>query len=92
MQIVVIISSLKIVALTIRAHFYVNPGENITNQFYPPKFFFYSRPLFLIWYCNQKERNPRWLAVFKKIDVAGAFFKYSFVKMVDTCLALFKSM
>ena len=25
-------SSLKIVALTIRAHFYVNPGKNIRNQ------------------------------------------------------------
>ena len=26
-------SSLKIVALTIRAHFYVNPGKNIRNQY-----------------------------------------------------------
>ena len=64
----------------------------IICSFIHQNYFFYSRPLFLIWYCNQKERNPRWLAVFKKIDVAGAFFKYSFVKMVDTCLALFKSM
>ena len=33
MQIVVGISSLKIVALTSRAHFYVNPGKNITNRY-----------------------------------------------------------
>ena len=33
MQIVVGISSLKIVALTTRAHFYVNPGKNITNRY-----------------------------------------------------------
>ena len=26
--------SLKIVALTIRAHFYVNPAKNITNRYY----------------------------------------------------------
>ena len=32
MQIVVGSSSLKIVALTTRAHFYINPGKNITNQ------------------------------------------------------------
>ena len=25
---------MKIVALTIRAHFYVNPGNNITNRYY----------------------------------------------------------
>ena len=34
MQIAVGSSSLKIVALTIRAHFYVNPGKNITNRYY----------------------------------------------------------
>ena len=56
------------------------------------QFFFYSCPLFLIWYCNRKERNPRWLAALKKIGVAGAFFKFAFVKMVDTAFALFKSM
>ena len=33
MQIVVGISSLKIVALTSRAHFYVNPGKSITNRY-----------------------------------------------------------
>ena len=33
MQIVVGISFLKIVALTIRAHFHVNPGKNITNRY-----------------------------------------------------------
>ena len=33
MQRVVVISSLKIVALTIRAHFYVNPGKSITNRY-----------------------------------------------------------
>ena len=33
MQIVVGISSLKIVALTTRAHFYINPGKNITNRY-----------------------------------------------------------
>ena len=32
MQIVVGSSSLKIVALTTRAHFYINPGKNITNR------------------------------------------------------------
>ena len=33
MQKVVVISSLKIVALTSRAHFYVNPGKIITNRY-----------------------------------------------------------
>ena len=33
MQKVVVISSLKIVALTSRAHFYVNPGKSITNRY-----------------------------------------------------------
>ena len=56
-------------------------------------FFFYSRPLFLIWYRNQMERNPRWPCSFqKKNDEARALFKYFFVKMVDTSLALFKRM
>ena len=32
MQIVVGSSSLKIVALTTRAHFHINPGKNITNR------------------------------------------------------------
>ena len=33
MQIAVGSSSLKIVALTSRAHFYVKPGKNITNRY-----------------------------------------------------------
>ena len=54
--------------------------------------FFYSRPLFLIWYRNEKERKHADRAAFEKKAVARAFFKYSFVKVVDAALALFKIM
>ena len=61
-------------------------------QFYPPNIFFHSRPLFVIWYRNQKERKHADHAAFEENDVAWAFFKYSSVKVVDTALALFKIM
>ena len=56
--------------------------------------FFYSRPLFLICYRNRKGKKTHadHAAFEKKKGVAPVFFKYSFVKMVDAALALFKSM
>ena len=45
---------------------YLKSYNSIICSFTHEIFFFYSRPLFLIWYRNQKERNPRWPCSFQK--------------------------
>ena len=59
----------------------------------PTKYFFFILVLFF-WFgivIKWKETHAGH-AAFKKNDEARALFKYSFVKMVDTSLALFKRM
>ena len=71
---------------------YLKSYNSIICSFTHEIFFFYSRPLFLIWYRNQKERNPRWPCSFQKKWRGSSIVQIFFLKMVDTSLALFKRM